>query len=146
MGWAAWLCVASLLALHCALPWPIRLSVALLLPGAAAATLWRCILLKGARAVRLVEWAGAADDCHVCVGPERQRLRAKPQGCWRHGALWLLRFQSPEGRFQVLVDARYQNARAMRRLARHLLSVPGCAPGGPPDAWRRQADTMPPKV
>jgi hypothetical protein len=61
-------------------------------------------------------------------------LPAVPRDCSRYGVqLWVLCFSTPEGSFQWLVDARYQDPGALRRLSRSLDWQAGtaiAAPGG----------------
>jgi hypothetical protein len=120
-----WLCVAAVLTFACALPWPLRFLTAALVVAAGVPAVLRCVLLRGQSAVRALEWNGQPEGGFVIfLGPARRPLPAMPEGCRKYGAsLWSLRFESPEGVYQVLVDARLQDARAIRRLGRRLFDA-----------------------
>jgi len=92
---------------------------------AAAGTraVWRYVLLRGTRAVRSLEWreSDAQVEFHLWVGEPGRRLPAVPQACLRYGPfLWLLRFKTPEGTHQLLVDTACQDPAVLRRLSRRL--------------------------
>ena len=114
------LAVSAILA-AAALPWAIRfsLSAALILHG----WFWlrRTVWLRGLRALRAVEWS-AGPLFVVEAGEPARRLTAIPApGCQRCGAhLWILRFDTPEGRLGAVVDASKLEPIASRRLARLL--------------------------
>jgi hypothetical protein len=123
--------MAAGLAAQARLPWWLRLSIATLSIGAAGRTLWSYVLFKGPRALRALEWSGRDPDTYyVCVGSARRRLVAQPDGCRRYGkALWLLRFRTGEGVFQVLIETRRQDPRAIRRLGRRIFGPAGSDAG-----------------
>jgi hypothetical protein len=124
-AWLAWLVAAGLLAAHNSLPWVLRLSIIGLVLSGAGHTLWSYVLLRGRRSVRALEWApGEVVAFHVCIGQAGRRLSAVPEGCHRYGGLWLLRFRTCEGVYQLLVEAGRQDPRALRRLGRHLFGGP----------------------
>jgi hypothetical protein len=121
-AWLGWLVMAGVLVAQTRLPWPLRLSIAALVIAAAGPTLWSYVLLRGPRSLRALEWSGLeADTYYVCIGPASRRLAATPEGCRRYGkALWLLRFRTAEGPFELLVETGRQDQRVLRRLGRRL--------------------------
>jgi hypothetical protein len=129
--WAGWLIMAGVLAAQARLPWLLGLSIATLVIGAAGHTLLSYVLLRGPRSLRALEWSGREADTYcVCIGPAGRRLAAIPEGCQRYGeALWLLRFRTGEGVFQLLVETRRQDQRALRRLGRRLFGSGGSGSG-----------------
>lgn len=144
-----WLTLATALTLQSALPWPGLLAVAALVWTAGTWAIRRHVLLLGVRAVRVVEWPAEAGDSYYVQlgqGPHLWRMPAVPAGCQYLGQAWFLRFRTPAGVVQALVDTAIQDPRAVRRLGRHLRAlstrVPGAVPASPP----RQADTIAPKV
>jgi hypothetical protein len=122
IGWTAWLLLAvSAILAAAALPWAIRITLSAALILHAWFWLRRTVWLRGVRALRAVEWS-AGPLFVVEAGERARRLTAIPApGCQRYGArLWILRFDTPEGRLGAVVDASMLEPRASRRLARHL--------------------------
>jgi hypothetical protein len=101
-----------------ALPLPVRIAVCVLATAAGARALRSFVLLLGARGVRAIAWDGVALTLEV--GPARRLTSASlAHGSFRVGRQWLaLKFETPAGARQVLVDGQYQDARAFRRLCR----------------------------
>jgi hypothetical protein len=99
-----------------ALPWPVRLAICALPALGGLRTVRSFVLLRGPRAVRAIDWTGGA--LTIQVGPARQPLTATwNRGSFRPGRQWLaLVFDTPSGRRHVLIDGRYQQTRAFRRL------------------------------
>jgi hypothetical protein len=126
VAWLAWLALAASLALYAELSWILRLGVAFLVVVVGGWTVRSFILQSGPRALRALEWSpDDGDSYYVCVGPEGRRLPAIPADCRRYGpVLWLLRFDTSEGRFQLLVEPVIQEPKALRRLGRRLFGVP----------------------
>lgn len=135
--------VASILMAE--LPALVECLLAILVAGAGIFALWRSVFLRGSRALRALEWPVGEGTFHVCLGASGRRLPAVPEGCRRYGPLWLLRFETPEGVAQLLVDARCQDARALRRLGRRLFDDSASRDAAFP-AGRRGTDTIRPKV
>ncbi|HUQ09536.1 MAG TPA: hypothetical protein VM146_04410 [Steroidobacteraceae bacterium] len=121
-AWLGWLVMAGALAAHTQLPWQLRLAIAALVMGSGGHTLWSYVLLRGPRSLRALEWSGSEPDTYyVWVGPAGRRLAALPEGCRRYGtALWLLRFRTAEGLFELLVETGRQDQRSLRRLGHRL--------------------------
>jgi hypothetical protein len=118
-AWFAWLAlVCTITMCAVALPWPIRVAIGALSAMAGVRTLRTFVLLRGPRGVRAVDWTGGI--LTIQVGRERQRSVATwNRGSFRSGRQWLaLEFDTPTGRYRVLVDGRYQDTRAFRRLCR----------------------------
>jgi hypothetical protein len=118
-AWFAWLftvCVITLCAV--ALPWPVRVAICMLAALAGVRTLGSFVLLRGPRGVRAIDWSG--DALTIQVGPQCRPIAATwNRGSFRPGRQWLaLAFDTPSGRRQVLIDGRYQDTRAFRRLCR----------------------------
>jgi hypothetical protein len=119
----AWLVCAVLVTLAADFAWTLRLSVAVGVAAAGARAVWRYVLLKGARAVRSLEWreADARVEFFLLLGPNGRRLPAVPQACLRYGhSVWLLRFETPEGLHRLLVVTACQDPAVLRRLSRRL--------------------------
>jgi hypothetical protein len=115
--WLAWLVLIGTITICAvALPLPIRIAICAVPVVAGLGTLRSFVLLRGARGVRSIDWAGGA--LSIEVGPRRRRIAATwNRGSFRPGRQWLaLAFDTPSGRRQVLVDGRYQDPRAFRRL------------------------------
>ena len=123
-AWLGWLGMAGLLIAHTSLPWWLRLAVGALVFATAGRTLWSYVLLRGSRSVQALEWgSGTPIAYHVLIGASGRRVAAVPEGCHRYGGLWLLRFRTAEGVFQLLVEAGRQDPRGLRRLGRCLFGV-----------------------
>src|SRR5690349_16652277 len=103
--WLGWLALSGWLASQARLPWQLRVLIILLVLAIAGRTLWSYVCLRGARAVRALEWsAGEQTLYYVCLGPAGRRLPAIPDGCRRYGeAFWLLRFRTAESVVQLPV-------------------------------------------
>ncbi|MBC8025064.1 MAG: hypothetical protein H7Y89_03660 [Steroidobacteraceae bacterium] len=117
IAWFAWLalvCAITLCAV--ALPLIVRMALCVLVAMPGIRTVCSFVMLIGPRSVRVIEWTGAT--LTILVGPDRQPLAATwGDGSFRPGRHWLaLTFDTPAGKRQVLVDGRYQDARAFRRL------------------------------
>ena len=131
-AWLIWLAMAVALIWLAHLHWAPQLGLSILVVGSAGVTLRRFVLLRGPRAIRALEWAaGNEDEFFVCLGVAGRRLRAVPGDCRRYGcSLWVLRFQTDEGAYGLLVDTRLQEPRALRRLARrHIWGAGAPNPG-----------------
>jgi hypothetical protein len=118
-AWFAWLFVVCAITLCAvALPWPVRVSICMVAGLAGLRTMRSFVLLRGRRGVRAIEWTG--DALTIQVGPQRRPIAAT-WNCesFRPGRQWLaLAFDTPSGRRHVLIDGRYQDIRAFRRLCR----------------------------
>jgi hypothetical protein len=122
-AWIGWLVCAVLVTLAVDLAWALRLAVAIWVAAAGSRAVWRYVLLRGPLAVRALEWreAGGAPEFHLWLGEPGRRLPAIPQACLRYGVfVWLLRFKTPEGTRQLLVNTDCQDPAALRRLSRRL--------------------------
>jgi hypothetical protein len=113
-GWLLLVGTITLCAL--ALPLPIRIALCALPAMIGLRTLRDFVLLRGPRGVRAIDWSGGALTIHV--GPRRRPVTATwNRGSFRPGRQWLvLAFDTPSGRRRVLIDSRYHDARAFRRL------------------------------
>jgi len=128
---AGWLATAVALCAWCGLPAAVRGLLAALVLVTGGAALRRYVFMRGARGLRALEWpADEAGTYLVSVGSSGRWLPAIPQDCRRYGAgLWLLRFETGEGRVGALVDARRQEPRAIRCLAWQLFGRAGHSEG-----------------
>jgi hypothetical protein len=135
--WLAWLVAAVMLTFQSSLPMVFQFAIAASTLWAGGMALHGYVLLRGASALRGLEWpAGEEGAYFVHLGPGLRRLPASPEGCERYGEqLWLLRFRTGEGWVKALIDTSGQDPRSLRRLGRRLFADVG-----------RQAATMPPKV
>lgn len=125
----------------------LQLLLAVVVVAAGGAALRRFVWLRGSRALRALEWPANEGEYQVLLGPSGRRLAAFPDDCRQYGLqFWMLRFQTAEGAVQILVDARYQDAQALRRLGRRLFVDSGAGEGSDPAVGRRGTDTIPPKV
>jgi hypothetical protein len=126
-----WLVMAGVLVAQARLPAFLRLSIAVVVIASAGHTLASHVLLRGPRALRAVEWSGGESDTYfICIGAAGRRLAGTPEGCQRYGeALWLLRFRTREGVFQLLVETGRQDQRALRRLGRRIFASGGSGSG-----------------
>lgn len=118
-AWLAWLAlVCGITLCAVALPLIVRMAVCVLVAAPGIRTVRSFVMLSGAQGVRAIEWTGST--LTIRMGPERRPLAATwGTGSFRPGRHWLaLTFDTPAGRRQVLVDGRYQDARAFRRLCR----------------------------
>jgi hypothetical protein len=145
-AWVVWLIVAAAVVQLSGLPPLWKALIAASVSGAGGITLWRYVFLRGSRALRALEWSAGEASYYVCLGGTHRRLRAVPEDCRRYGILWLLRFRTAEGLVQMLLDARCQDARALRRLARGLFHESASAEGSVRAAGSRGPDTIRPKV
>ena len=122
--WLGWLVCAALAAFAADLAWVWRASIAISVLVAGGRTVWRCVLLRGPRAVRALEWQeppGGPARFFLWLGEPARRLPAVPQGCRRYGVfIWVLRFETAEGVRQLLVNTACQEPVALRRLSRRL--------------------------
>jgi hypothetical protein len=119
IAWLAWLALVNAMLLFAvALPLPVRIAVCVLVTAEGARALRSFVLLLGARGVRAIGWDGSGLTLEV--GTARRPMSASiAHGSFRVGRQWLaLTFETPAGALQVLVDGRYQDARAFRRLCR----------------------------
>jgi hypothetical protein len=114
--WLALVCAVTSCAVE--LPAPIRVAFCLLVVAPGIRTVRSFVMLRGARGVHAIVWTGSMLTIHV--GPERQPLAATlSRDSFRLGRQWLaLTFETPAGRRRALIDGRYQDARAFRRLCR----------------------------
>jgi len=104
-----------------ALPWPVRCALGLVLAGANLPAVRTCVLLRGPRAVRRIEWDGDG-RFRLAIGED---LKAWPAtlsaAAFRLGIGFLvLWFSTPAGIRAVLIDGGRQDPVAFRRLSRHL--------------------------
>ena len=130
--WLGWLLCASLSTLAADLAWPLRLSIAIPVVALGSRAVWRFVLLRGAGAVRALEWfepAGGPAQFFLWLGQPARRLPAVPRGCRRYGSFWVLRFETAEGIRQLLVNTGCQEPVALRRLSRRLEWDTGAAFG-----------------
>ena len=147
MAWMAWLILAAALIQYSEMPDLISAALGVLVLGAGGFISWRFVFLRGARALRSVEWQENGEGGFLVeLGRPGRRLAAIPEGCRRHAHLWLLRFQTGEGVVQALVDARRQQPRPLRRLARRLFRDSGTGEGLDPAEAPRGTDTIRAKV
>lgn len=147
VAWLAWLMTAAALILFSQLPGWLAAILIVSVSGAGGFALWRYVFLRGARALRRLEWPGEEGTYHVALGLSGRRLAAMPEGCRRYTLhLWLLRFQTGEGPVQILVDTGRQDPKALRRLARRLFRDTDAAQGLVPAAGPRGTDTIRTKV
>jgi hypothetical protein len=112
--------------------WTLRLVIALWMAATGARAVWRCVLLRGTRAVRSLEWRehDSQVEFHLWLGEPGRRLPAMPQACLRYGLfLWLLRFKTSEGIHELLVNTACQEPAVLRRLSRRLDWGSGTAVG-----------------
>lgn len=128
--WLAWLAAVAVFVWQTGLPAQWQLAIA----GALLAVTFiplRCqVFLRGDRAVRALEWSPAAPErYYVWLARPARRLAATPDACARYGPLWVLRFRTSEGLVQLLIEARHQDPRELRRLARRLFGTAGPATG-----------------
>ncbi|MBC8026875.1 MAG: hypothetical protein H7Y89_12850 [Steroidobacteraceae bacterium] len=118
-AWLAWLAlVCGITLCAVALPVIVRMSFCVFFATLGIRTVRSFVMLSGAQGVRAIEWTGST--LTIRVGPERRPLAATwASESFRPSRHWLaLTFNTPDGRRQVLVDGRYQDARAFRRLCR----------------------------
>jgi hypothetical protein len=130
--WICWLVCAVLVTLATDVAWTVRLAIALWVAAAGTRAVRRYVLLHGARAVRSLEWRepGAQVEFYLWLGEPGRRVPAVPQACLRYGLfLWLLRFKTPEGTHQLLVNTACQDPALLRRLSRRLDWGSGTAVG-----------------
>jgi hypothetical protein len=120
--WLLWLgaCLGALVG-GVAAPWPARFALGLILAGTNLRAIRACVLLRGSRAVRSLEWDDSG-QFRVWLGGGKCPCAASLHAAsFRLGigfaVLW---FSTPGGRRVVLIDAGKQDPKAFRRLARHL--------------------------
>lgn len=117
---ACWLVVVcGVVICAVALPLPARIGLCIALATPALTAIRRCLLLKGRRAVRSLDWSAG---WRAGLGPGGNEtavtLRA---GSFRVGrAFLLLWLRSRDGIHGVFIDAGRQDPRAFRRLCRRL--------------------------
>ena len=117
LGGAAWLILVCTITIGAvALPWPLRVAICLLTALAGLRAIHSFVGLRGPSGVRAIDWTGGALTIHV--GPQWRPIGATwSRESFRPGRRWLaLVFDTPSGQRRVLIDARYQDARAFRRL------------------------------
>ena len=146
--WVTWLLMSGALVLLSGLPGLCRIFLAVLVLVAGGVTLRPLVFLRGARALRALEWPSGEGVYHAWLGAAGgRRLSAIPEGCRQYGVnWWLLRFRTAEGVAQLLVDVRLQDAQAMRRLGRRLFRQSGTGDRAAAAAGRRGTDTIRGKV
>jgi hypothetical protein len=115
-AWIALVCAITLSAVE--LPLTVRLAICVLVAAPGIRTVRSFVLLGGPGGVRAIEWTDST--LTIRVGPECGPLAATlRRDSFRPGRQWLaLSFETPAGKRQVLIDGRYQDARAFRRLCR----------------------------
>ena len=119
IAWFAWIALVCLVTLcGVALPLAARIAVSALIAIAGVRTLRSFVLLRGPRAVRAISWSGAS--LRIEIGPERKSVEATLNpASFRPGRQWLaLRFDTPAGGRQVLIDGHSQEPGAFRSLCR----------------------------
>jgi hypothetical protein len=142
--WFAWLALAGgVVWFAVALPWALRLAICLFIVVPGIESVRRFILLKGAKAVRTIEWTEDGEFA-VWLGPQLNRVPASlGGGPFRLGLrFWVLRFVTPLGHCPVLVANDVANTRAFRRLSVCLNRSARAASG----RGTRPAVTIQPKV
>lgn len=119
IAWLSWLAlVVAVTSCAVALPLPLRAAAGLLVVGAGVRRVRSFVLLRGSRAVRAIEWGGSSFILHL-VSQAKPLAATVSAASFRPGRQWLVFvFDTAAGRFSVLVDGRYQEARAFRRLCR----------------------------
>ena len=119
--WLSWLgvvCVALLFAV--AVPWLARIAICLVLVISNVRSVGVCVLLRGTRAVRALEWQEQGDFTLVSGTPRLFSPAALAAGCFRLGSIVVLRLSTAAGMRVVLIDGGLQEMRAFRRLCRRL--------------------------
>jgi hypothetical protein len=126
-----WMAAALLTIALAELPWIWRMLFAGLL-GLAGLPLRSFVLLRGPRALRALEWNEEFFVWRGHPGQGGRQLPAVPTLFRRYGAsLWVLGFETVEGRCGLLLDTARQDPRSLRRLARRLDRGFGPGPGEP---------------
>jgi hypothetical protein len=134
--WFAWLlslCLAILLGVE--LPLPIRLLICAAITATCVPLGWSCILIRGPRAVRRLDWSN--DEIFTAfTGPG---LTARPgtlaRGSFRLGnEVLVLRLATAIGVRSVLIDSAVHEAASFRRLCRRLKTRPRPQAGGSGEA------------
>lgn len=139
--------MAVVLTLQSGLPLWLRMVIGALVVIAGGITLRRHVLLRGARALRALQWPGEEGGYDLYLGPRLRRVTGIPEHPRRYGpTLWLLRFRTTEGLVEACVDTALQQPRPLRRLGGCLFGLSGRSAGAVTVAGRRQADTIPRKV
>lgn len=100
------------------LPWVARLGLCFFIVVPGIHSIRRFVLLKGSRAVRVIEWTEEGEFA-VRLGPTLTRFPASLDGgSFRLGVrFWVLRFLTPLGQCPVLLANDLGNAWAFRRLS-----------------------------
>jgi len=115
--WLAVVCGALIWAV--ALPLPARIGLCVAIATPALASIRSCLLLKGKRAVRTLDW-GAGWRAGIGAGATETCVTLRP-GSFRVGrAFLLLWLTSCDGIHGVFIDAERQDPVAFRRLCRRL--------------------------
>jgi hypothetical protein len=140
IGWLVIVCAVVLLAV--ALPLRTRIAICAVLGVTNACAVRRCVLLRGAHAVRALEWVEQG-DIGVLLGAARVAQPATiARGSFRLGGLLVLRLRTSSGMRSVLIDGARQPAREFRRLCRRV----DLRRTGGSGRSREPADTIRPKV
>jgi hypothetical protein len=121
-AWIIWLltlCAALLFGV--ALPLYVRIALCVAAATSTLAGIRSLVLLRGAGAVRALEWSEAGEFT-AYVGSDCAALPASvTRGSFRSGAgLLVLRLATPKGIRAVLIDGTVQDTAVFRRLCRHL--------------------------
>jgi hypothetical protein len=107
-----------------ALPWVARIAFGLILVATNVPALRTAALLRGRRAVRIVEWdEGGRFELRSPTGENPGPATLRPASFRLGIAFLVLWFATPTGSRVVLVDAGCQDPVAFRRLSRHLARV-----------------------
>ncbi len=117
-GWLLLVCAVVIASV--ALPLLARIGICLAIATPAQAAIRTSLLLRGARAVRGLQWSGGWT---ACVGPDgiRTPVTLRP-GSFRVGRTFLLLWlESCDGIHGVFIDVGRQDPRAIRRLCRQLI-------------------------
>jgi hypothetical protein len=117
---ASWLIVVCAVLIGAvALPLPARIGLCLAMATPAAVAIRRCLLLRGRRAVHILEWRGG---WRAWIGPGRIETPVTVLGgSFRIGRVFLLLWlRGRDGIHGVVIDTGRQEPRAFRRLCRQL--------------------------
>jgi hypothetical protein len=118
-GWLLLICAFVLVSV--ALPLLARIGICLAIATPVLAAVRTCVLLRGDRGVRGLQWSGG---WQACVGPDRIQTPVTLRvGSFRVGrAFLLLWLESCDGIHGVFIDVGRQDPRAIRRLCRELIA------------------------